>query len=435
QARLHSRFGRAWRRKAPVESLMPLRLARYGVPLAQTAPSGLAAAGIEPVLLPPPPQLEVAEADLQTPPAPTVLEHAELKVEANQPGAGNGRHTLELTEAQAKAGKTAQRPAPAFQDASDGGLFADAYQSWLAQSVVKPTPGQFALFLRDQFAITTAAGNPLSNEQLSPIVTSMRQRYESTSIAHDAENGGKASEDVAWEEFFYRAWLDYAHEYGSYPEAAVLARYVFERDGITTTAGVPLIAEDLHAFVQAFQQRGFARRALPVSPPPTCTDETKNAPESPSDETQQPDTRADAVNDVPGPKPSRVISDQNTPVRGDHVLTVVDRYYLAWNQYQDEHGQEPSDKQLSKSLASSGVTGRNGEPVSPSTLRRYFLHFRIYQVWADHRARMQEPSPVSVARDCVHQGITAQYRKPITHEDIAKHADDFERRWQTMRPT
>lgn len=53
QARLRSRFGRAWRRKAPVESLMPLRLARYGVPLAETAPAGLAAAGIEPALLPP----------------------------------------------------------------------------------------------------------------------------------------------------------------------------------------------------------------------------------------------------------------------------------------------------------------------------------------------------------------------------------------------
>jgi hypothetical protein len=56
RARLHSRYGRAWRRKAPVESLMPLRLARYGVPLAETAPSGLAAAGIEPVLLPPAPR-------------------------------------------------------------------------------------------------------------------------------------------------------------------------------------------------------------------------------------------------------------------------------------------------------------------------------------------------------------------------------------------
>jgi hypothetical protein len=59
QARLRSRFGRAWRRKAPVESLMPLRLARYGVPLAETAPAGLAAAGIEPALLPPAPTPEL----------------------------------------------------------------------------------------------------------------------------------------------------------------------------------------------------------------------------------------------------------------------------------------------------------------------------------------------------------------------------------------
>ena len=36
-------------------ALMPLRLARYGVPLAETAPAGLAAAGIEPALLPPVP--------------------------------------------------------------------------------------------------------------------------------------------------------------------------------------------------------------------------------------------------------------------------------------------------------------------------------------------------------------------------------------------
>ncbi|WP_217243162.1 DUF2637 domain-containing protein, partial [Streptomyces sp. AC555_RSS877] len=50
QARLRSRFGRAWKRKAPGESLMPLRLAQYGVPLVQTAPAGLAAADIEPVL-------------------------------------------------------------------------------------------------------------------------------------------------------------------------------------------------------------------------------------------------------------------------------------------------------------------------------------------------------------------------------------------------
>ncbi|MCL7370242.1 MULTISPECIES: DUF2637 domain-containing protein [Streptomyces] len=98
QARLRSRFGRAWRRKAPVESLMPLRLARYGVPLAETAPSGLAAAGIEPALLPPAPEPETAavgRADAGAAPA--------LRKEAPA-----GEQRLEL-EAQRRAG---QRQAP-----------------------------------------------------------------------------------------------------------------------------------------------------------------------------------------------------------------------------------------------------------------------------------------------------------------------------------
>ncbi|GKQ39563.1 membrane protein [Streptomyces sp. A012304] len=69
QARLRSRFGRGWRRKAPVESLMPLRLARYGVPLAETAPAGLAAAGIEPALLPPAPPRQDMPTAAELPPA------------------------------------------------------------------------------------------------------------------------------------------------------------------------------------------------------------------------------------------------------------------------------------------------------------------------------------------------------------------------------
>lgn len=46
QSRLQAKFGRGWRRKAPVEALMPLRLAKYGVPISETAPAGLTAAGI-----------------------------------------------------------------------------------------------------------------------------------------------------------------------------------------------------------------------------------------------------------------------------------------------------------------------------------------------------------------------------------------------------
>lgn len=48
EAKLRGKFGRNWRRKAPVEAVLPLRLARNGIPLSETAEEGLAAAGIEP---------------------------------------------------------------------------------------------------------------------------------------------------------------------------------------------------------------------------------------------------------------------------------------------------------------------------------------------------------------------------------------------------
>ncbi|MGW6941828.1 DUF2637 domain-containing protein [Streptomyces xanthophaeus] len=97
QARLQARYGRAWRRKAPVEALMPLRLARIGVPLSQTAPEGLAAAGIDPVLLPP-------AASASTAPA----------LEAGT--AGTGQQTAVQASAQATAPQTVQ-PVQAAQEA------------------------------------------------------------------------------------------------------------------------------------------------------------------------------------------------------------------------------------------------------------------------------------------------------------------------------
>ncbi|MFG2425075.1 hypothetical protein ACGFWD_39455, partial [Streptomyces sp. NPDC048448] len=412
-------FGRAWRRKAPVESLMPLRLARYGVPLAETAPSGLAAAGIEPALLPPAPAPTAVEASFQTPAVHSTPEH--LEPEAIELPATYVHHIPKRDEAQAQARiqTQAQIAAPEFQDASESGLFADAYQSWVAQFLVPPTPGQFALFLRDHFTITTAAGDPLSDEQLSPILTSLRQRYERTTTPVR----GRSSNDVDWEEFFYRAWGDFAHEYGRYPDAAALARYVFERDGITTAVGEPLVAQDLHAFVHTFQDRQEAVTEL---------GKTKNAPEPSPTVAPPASTTAHAAEEVPGPKVNASIDEQQPSASEDNALTVVDRYYLAWKNYENVHGQEPTDKQLSTSLAGNGVTSRGGNPVSPSTLRRYFLPFRMYHVWADHRMGAHNPSAESVAKDCAQRGMTAQYNRPITAEDIANQADDFERRWHAI---
>ncbi|WP_093627465.1 DUF2637 domain-containing protein [Streptomyces sp. 3213.3] len=131
QARLHSRFGRAWRRKAPVESLMPLRLARYGVPLAETAPSGLAAAGIEPVLLPPAPQLEPAR-EPQPQQAP-VREQQQPPV-ANQQPQQQTQQEQEYAELQSQWLQARDPQTVAYQGGYDPTYDPDAaYREWYAE--------------------------------------------------------------------------------------------------------------------------------------------------------------------------------------------------------------------------------------------------------------------------------------------------------------
>ncbi|MET8970105.1 DUF2637 domain-containing protein [Streptomyces hydrogenans] len=128
QARLQARFGRGWRRKAPVEALMPLRLARYGVPLAETAPAGLAAAGIDPVLLPPNPAPVPVVTPLRNPalvpgPVPHAVapqfpaqEPAQPQELAPAPQAQAQAPQAQAQAPQAQAQTQAQEPAQAPQD-------------------------------------------------------------------------------------------------------------------------------------------------------------------------------------------------------------------------------------------------------------------------------------------------------------------------------
>ncbi|MCX5355574.1 DUF2637 domain-containing protein [Streptomyces mirabilis] len=185
QARLHSRFGRAWRRKAPVESLMPLRLARYGVPLAETAPAGLAAAGIESVLLSP------ASEPIQTSheAAPQALESREYVKAPPQdehahlawPPQGilyGGGYDLSYEPDLQDRHRNAQGPgAAATAHAADGEdlRFLDAYRSWLQEFRVFPTASQFSYFLLHEYKISTGTGAPLSEEQLLPLLQRLEQ--------------------------------------------------------------------------------------------------------------------------------------------------------------------------------------------------------------------------------------------------------------------
>ena len=61
--------------------------------------------------------------------------------------------------------------------------FAEAYQAFLAQFQVEPTPTQWAFWLRDTYGISTGSGEPLSEEHVQPLLQALQERY----ALHSAE--------------------------------------------------------------------------------------------------------------------------------------------------------------------------------------------------------------------------------------------------------
>ncbi len=259
QARLRSRFGRSWRRKAPVESLMPLRLAKYGVPLAETAPAGLAAAGIEPALIPPAPEAR----EISAAPRPEVT--AGHAVEAAPGGARTGDGGApRAVQAPAEASPGEQRPesrgnrAPGFPEGTGqdqnqwlhardprtveyhGGYDPtydpdEEYARWYAEQ-------QQAEQYQDQYQEEPPLQEPSPEETGSfpiPVVPGGRTR-------ELGEGGGTPATDPDEEAYYqvFRQSID-----GSYPTPRVLG------DNIEATYGTTLSPSALKALAERFQAR------------------------------------------------------------------------------------------------------------------------------------------------------------------------------------
>ncbi|MFF1651708.1 hypothetical protein [Streptomyces sp. NPDC058240] len=145
---------------------------------------------------------------------------------------------------------------PAPDDARADGRLADAYRAWLATYASEPTSEQFALWLQDRYGIATAAGAPLSDEQLEPLLRVLKQHG---APAPEDGPGSDAPRDAAdeetWADYFYNAWLTYAAERGTSADAAALAEYVYQRDGILGATGQPVTADELRGYVVLFQER------------------------------------------------------------------------------------------------------------------------------------------------------------------------------------
>ncbi|WP_458245065.1 DUF2637 domain-containing protein [Streptomyces sp. MAI_2237] len=245
RARLHSRFGRAWRRKAPVESLMPLRLARYGVPLAETAPAGLAAAGIEPVLLPPAPRFDAAPAaDGRAAVAAPVPQRAAPAGEQRQELAGPPVAEQPPFEPEPEVSPWLHARPPQ-QIEYHGGYDptydpSDQYAQWYEEQ-------QQADQYREQFEEEP----PLPGQEPSPEETGTFPIPVGPNRTRELGEGGGPPEPAApTEEDFYQVFKKSID--GSYPTAGQL------RGDVEATYGVSLPQRDAERMVNRFTNRHTA---------------------------------------------------------------------------------------------------------------------------------------------------------------------------------
>ncbi|CAL9296808.1 DUF2637 domain-containing protein [Streptomyces sp. R02] len=248
QARLRSRFGRAWRRKAPVEALMPLRLAKYGVPLAETAPSGLAAAGIEPALIPPAPETPEMTAGGRAAGAARVgAGGTSQAVQALGEPPGEQRLELEGHENPHQGEDAAANPwlhardpqSVEYQGGYDPTYDPDEeYARWYAEQ-------QQAEQYQDQYQEEPPLQEPSPEETGSfpiPVVPGGRTR--------ELGEGGGVPDVEPDEEAYYQVFRQSID--GSYPTPRVLG------DNIEATYGTALSPSILKALAERFQARHTA---------------------------------------------------------------------------------------------------------------------------------------------------------------------------------
>ncbi|MDG9705968.1 hypothetical protein QC029_27555, partial [Streptomyces sp. DH37] len=296
EARLRARYGRGWKRRAPVESLMPLRLARYGVPLSETAPAGLAAAGIEPQVLPaaggtaaPAEALPAGAPAGQAPaPGPEGAPAAEpAGAEPAAGGAGPERHELlppswrTAEEKGAAVREAAYGSAPSAREAVAYVQAAPAGGTALAEEAVPQTasrnrpapegaPGAGLTIPRDP-ANPDGRHRPLGgappNGRPAPVPAQRATRQEPEAEVADEPVG--IPDGMPREDAYYRAYHRYIVEKGDFPNPQQLALTLLD-DGIRDAGGGPLSESYLRPYVHEFKDRyrtGVAG-CRPAKPPP-----------------------------------------------------------------------------------------------------------------------------------------------------------------------
>ncbi|MCQ1579777.1 DUF2637 domain-containing protein [Streptomyces parvus] len=281
QARLQARFGRNWRRKAPVESMMPLRLAKYGVPLAETAPAGLAAAGIEPALLPPVPveadrpkaelspagpdrAAEPVHAELPYGPQPSAEhgqqearpEHAHPHPQQQQPQPHQQQQPLSLQKQDPPVPPTHDSPWFAAQKLPDNG-HESAYDP---QYVEGSEPGPV------QIPAGPGRTRPLGDVGTIGAVPHPRQEEQAPEPPEvpDPEEAPQVEqwpmEDTDFAREAYEVFSEYTDAQGQYPSVEVLDIHLADTRNVRHPRSTELLQQLMSQFREAYAQRPTAEQ-------------------------------------------------------------------------------------------------------------------------------------------------------------------------------
>ncbi|MGV9457215.1 DUF2637 domain-containing protein [Streptomyces sp. NPDC003635] len=205
QTRLRSRYGRAWRRKAPAESLLPLKLAKYGIPLPETNPPDLETAGTASPPLHRPPMPEPASGASDTPPAHPGRHPTSAQQQSPHPQPQTRRHQQAQHEPVRPAAPTSPaapaltpstEPSPPHQPTASPGPAGHTtphqtshpltqvdryYQAWHAHHTLhghEPTPRQLSTILTQQGIRTRHGlrGHEVSGQAPNRVVLSKETR-------------------------------------------------------------------------------------------------------------------------------------------------------------------------------------------------------------------------------------------------------------------
>ncbi|MER5638198.1 DUF2637 domain-containing protein [Kitasatospora sp. NPDC002227] len=231
RARLRFRYGRGWRRAAHQDALLPLEMAKYGVPFAETAAEGLAAAGITTGPLTKPsnspagntlpsgerPMLEKVPAPADRTGRPEHGRQAQFEPAGEDPAIDSA--TAQLEPAAAPHAQVPERSAEIEPETAP----------------VPVAPQQLVLDTADpaqQPVVAVEVEAEVEAEMLMPALPEGEDL-----ISADQPEPAVDQESQNKEDLYYTYWCEYVREHGDYPTKKQFVDYIFKKHRVAGQGG------------------------------------------------------------------------------------------------------------------------------------------------------------------------------------------------------